>query len=66
MPRDFKLNDSEDRILVKTTKKETGLIGLLIKTGLVKTAKQANVILFLFVFLGMSIIIYVNLQTFGN
>jgi len=44
---------------------ETGIIGLLIRLKLAKSARSANLIMAVFVLIGMSISIYLILQALG-
>ena len=65
MANDFKLHEESALPINRKKKTSTGISGLVIKSGLVKTAGQANAVLILFIILGMCTIVYVNLKTFG-
>jgi hypothetical protein len=65
MPNDFKINE-EDNLLQSRRKKSTpGIIGWLLRKGIVKTPGQANALLLLVIAIGIIGIIYLNLRTFG-
>ena len=66
MDKDFKLIDDQNSIPVRKKKTSTGITGLVIKSGLVKTESQANLVLILFIVIGLCGIVYLNLQTFSN
>jgi hypothetical protein len=66
MPNDFKINEEDNLLPIKRKKTAPGIIGWLIKTGIVKTPGQANALLVGFIILGIGAIIYVNLKTFGG
>ena len=66
MDHNFKLNE-EDMIIQNRQKKGPGgIIGWLIRRKIVSTPGQANAILVLFIIVGMSAIVYFNIQTFSN
>lgn len=62
MINDFKLNEEELGIKPKNKPAQKGIIGLLIKYGLVKTPTQANIVMIIFIIIGMSLIVYTNLK----
>lgn len=66
MAKDFKLNEEPNLPPNRNKKPSTGIIGLVMKTGLIKTAGQANALLILFIIFGIGAIVYLNLQTFGS
>ncbi len=66
MAKDFKLHEESSLPINHKKKPSGGIIGLLLKVGLVKTVGQANALLILFVILGLGAIVYLNLQTFGS
>ncbi|MES2967021.1 MAG: hypothetical protein V4668_04500 [Patescibacteria group bacterium] len=66
MENDFKIMDEQGPLTTRKKKTGTGIIGLVIKSGLVKTEKQANALLILFIIIGMCGIVYLNLQTFSS
>ena len=66
MAHEFKINEEEDLVQIKRVKTSKGIIGLVIKTGLVKTESQANVLLIGFVIVGITGIIFLNINTFGG
>jgi hypothetical protein len=65
MAHDFKLNE-ETGIQNRPKKPAGGIIGMLIKAGVVKTEGQANALMLLIVLIGIAGIIYINLRTFGG
>lgn len=66
MDHNFKINE-EDMIIQNRQKKGPGgIIGWLIRRKIVSTPGQANAILVLFIIVGMSAIVYFNIQTFSN
>lgn len=65
MPHDFKLNE-ESGTPNRPKKPVGGIIGMLIKAGIVKNEGQANALMLLIVVVGIIAIIYLNLQTFGG
>lgn len=65
MAHDFKLNE-ETNIPSKRKKTGAGIIGLFIKTGIVKNEGQANALMLLIVVVGIVAIVYINLRTFGG
>ena len=66
MAHNFKLNDEDTLIATKRKQSSAGIVGLLIKTGLVKTPGQANALMVLIVVVGMIAIVVINLRTFGG
>lgn len=66
MNHNFKLNEEDSFIKTNRKKNSPGIIGLVIKWGIVKTERQANVVLTLFVIAGIAAIVWLNIQTFGN
>jgi len=66
MANDFKINEEDNLLQTKRKPTPPGIIGWLMKKGLVKTPGQANAILILFIIVGISAIIYLNLKTFGG
>jgi hypothetical protein len=66
MAHNFQLN--EEDTLIQNRKKATpgGIIGWLMRKNIVSTPGQANAILVLFIIVGLGIIVYVNLRTFGG
>jgi hypothetical protein len=65
MAHDFKLHEETSGLPIQRKKTPRGIIGLLIKSGIVKTEGQANGLMVLIVVVGISAIIYINLKTFG-
>ena len=66
MPNDFKINEEDSLLPGRHKKYPGGIIGWLMKRGIVKTPRQANALMVFFVMLGIGAIIYINLLTFGN
>lgn len=66
MDHNFKINEEDTIIQSRQKKGPGGIIGWLIRRKIVSTPGQANAILVLFVIVGMSAIIYFNIQTFSN
>lgn len=66
MAKDFKLNEESNLPTARKNKTSTGIIGLVIKSGIVKTEGQANALLILFIIIGLCAIVYLNLQTFSS
>ena len=65
MAHDFKLHEETSGLPIQRKKTPRGIIGLLIKSGIVKTEGQANGLMVLIVVVGIGAIIYINLKTFG-
>jgi hypothetical protein len=66
MEHDFKLNE-EDALMPNRQKKGPGgIIGWLMRKGIVKNTGQANALLILVIIVGLAGIIYLNLRTFGG
>jgi hypothetical protein len=65
MAHNFKINEEDSGIKNKKKITPTGIIGWLITKGIVRTPGQANTLLILFIVVGITAIIYMNLKTFG-
>lgn len=64
MRPDFKINETDNLIRTRRKTPETGLVGLLIKTGLIKNKSQAKVAMLLFIVIGLALIVYINVKTY--
>jgi hypothetical protein len=65
MAHDFKLNE-ETGVQMKRKKTGTGIIGLFIKSGIVKNEGQANALMLFLIVAGIAAIVFINLRTFGS
>jgi hypothetical protein len=66
MAHDFQINEENDLLPNKQKKGPGGIIGWLIKRKIVSTPQQANMVLVLFIIVGLAGIIFINLRTFGG
>ena len=66
MASEFKINEEDTLLKSRPKKPVSGIIGWLIKRKIVSTPGQANLVLVLFIIVGMIGIIYLNLRTFGG
>lgn len=66
MAKDFKLNEDQNPLPNRKKTTSSGIVGWVIKTGIVKNESQANLILVGFILVGLAAIVYLNLQTFGS
>ncbi|MBY0538471.1 hypothetical protein K2P47_03690 [Patescibacteria group bacterium] len=65
MDHNFKINDEDAIIQNRQKKGPGGIIGWLIKSKIVSTPGQANMVLVAVIIVGIAGIIYLNLRTFG-
>lgn len=65
MAHDFKLHE-DTGIQMKRKKTGTGIIGLFIKSGIVKNESQANALMLFIIVASIAAIIFINLRTFGS
>ena len=65
MSHNFKINEDDAVMQMRRPKAPGGIIGLVIKTGLVKTPAQANILLMAFVAVGIIAIILLNISTYS-
>ena len=66
MAKDFKLNEEQTVLPKRNKATSSGIVGWVIKTGIVKNEGQANLLLVVFILVGLAAIVYLNLQTFGR
>ncbi len=65
MDHNFKINEEDTLIQNRQKKRPRGILGWLIRSNIVSTPGQANALLILFIIIGISAIIYLNLRTFS-
>jgi hypothetical protein len=66
MEHDFKLNEEDAMLTNRQKKGPGGIIGWLMRKGIVQNPGQANALLILVIIVGIAGIIYINLRTFGS
>ena len=64
MKNNFSFNEEVDSIKARPKKPVSGFARLVMKMGIAKTESQANVVLMLFIIVGMTLIVYINWKTF--
>ena len=66
MSNRLELNEESTPLPKRKKATSTGIIGLLVRSGVVKNDQQANVVLLLFIIVGISLIVYINIKNFGG